>query len=713
VLALLAVVVGLFARVAGLWHRPLAVDEYYFLLSTQSILADGIPDLPGGGYYVRGILIQYLTAGIIALTQDPMLGLRLVPTVFGLGCVGLGFVYGSQLGGRGMGICLAAVLLLSSWEVEFSLFGRMYAPLQFLTLLFLVGYTWTLDGRGGWRRYVAPVAAVLAIGTHSLAVLLVPLLFLPVLLPSRLERFGGRRPLWLYAAAAAAAAAFCLWWQFGFADGLRNWGVTNAFPADFRTGPAPPGQGGPLLVPVFPFWHMTESPIQQLGLLLAATGGGGILGVAVLRRLRRDVGYAHGFAIAAVIAALLHQLSLAAVLALVVILHYRSELKGSRALMAGVGLVPVISAGWLAFAWLSTYGWGDRSWIGRAGEQFLTQAVHRSFFGWPDVWSPTLDPWFQSVPLLTVLLVPAVLASAWWGGSGHPAAAVRHPAFVVLYMAVTFGVLNQLYYETRYWYFLYPAMIAAMLLAAAGSAERLTGVRSWAGRHGLRAGTVGLAAGLGLFAMTDDFNPLHLVRITTADVRYRIHAFERYERQWYDREDTETLAALVNDRVSVGGEDATVIVADVPQASYFLDMPHGIFYPRDHDRFRNVSRSVGTVDFWSGQRLLSTDEELREYSRRSTVVWVLWKANVQRRFRVFDIEAVWGDRLLGVDAVHTGEDGAFEVLRVELTPASSASRPPSPPSRSSPDDALQDLVEAFRERVTPVLGEPLVDLGTL
>ena len=67
---------GLWARFAGLGDRPLAVDEYYFLVSIESILTDGLPELPGGGYYVRGILIQYLTAGAIAASGDTMLGLR-------------------------------------------------------------------------------------------------------------------------------------------------------------------------------------------------------------------------------------------------------------------------------------------------------------------------------------------------------------------------------------------------------------------------------------------------------------------------------------------------------------------------------------------------------------------------------------------------------------------------------------------------------------
>jgi hypothetical protein len=674
ILALFAVAVGLWARFAGLWHRPLAVDEYYFLLSTRSILADWLPDLPGGGYYVRGILIQYLTAGAIALTSDPMLGLRIVPTLFGLGCVALAFVYGSQVGGRGVGLCLAAVILLSSWEVEFSLFGRMYAPLQFFSLLFLVGYAWTLDGRGGWRRYLAPVALLLGIGTHSLALLLVPFVFIPALLPDRLERLGGRKSLALYGLAACAVAAFCFWWEFGFASDLRTWGVTDAFPPDYQTAPAPPGRSGRWVVPVFPFWPLSESLLQKLGLLLGTTGVVA-LGLVALRRVRDEVGSAHVFVAAAVVAALLHQLLLAGLLGVVVVAHYRSELMEKRALVVGLGLAASIAAAWLAFAALSTYGLGDRSWIAQAGERVFSRALYRTFFAWPDLWNPTLAPWLETVPLLAALLLlsilVSILASARWGAAERTTTAVRHPGFVILCMAVMFGVLNQQYHETRYWFFLYPAMIAAMLLAAQRAAESLPGVCDWAARHGLRAGALGLVAALTLFSLTDDFNPLHLVRITTSDVRYRVNAFQRYETQWYSREDTETPADFVNERVSVTSAEASVIVADVPQASYYLHMSHAVFYPRNSDRFPNVTRSQGTVDFWSGQRLLSTDDELRRYTSQSSVVWVLRRAEERfQRFPAFDIDGVWGERLGGVDRLYISEDGAVEVLRLELREAS-------------------------------------------
>lgn len=95
-----------------------------------------------------------------------------------------------------------------------------------------------------------------------------------------------------------------------------------------------------------------------------------------------------------------------------------------------------------------------------------------------------------------------------------------------------------------------------------------------------------------------------------------------------------------------------VIVADVPQASYYLDRSHDIFHACDSDGFENVARNEGTVDFWSGQRLLSTDDELRRYTAQSSIVLVL-----RRRSRR-GVSSTAARRSLMAEEVTTASDSA-------------------------------------------------------
>ena len=56
-----------FARLHDLGGAPLAEDEYYTTRSIEWILAEGVPAIPSGGYYIRAPLVQYAAAGLAHL----------------------------------------------------------------------------------------------------------------------------------------------------------------------------------------------------------------------------------------------------------------------------------------------------------------------------------------------------------------------------------------------------------------------------------------------------------------------------------------------------------------------------------------------------------------------------------------------------------------------------------------------------------------------
>ena len=57
-----SVIIGIYIRFNGLGKWPLALDEYYIIQSVENILKHGLPQFANGGYYVRGILMQYMIA---------------------------------------------------------------------------------------------------------------------------------------------------------------------------------------------------------------------------------------------------------------------------------------------------------------------------------------------------------------------------------------------------------------------------------------------------------------------------------------------------------------------------------------------------------------------------------------------------------------------------------------------------------------------------
>ena len=131
-LAFLAMLAWL--RLYGLGRWDLAVDEYYLAKSIISVSEDGLPSFPGGGYYFRGLLQQYLTVPIFLVTGDIEWSVRILPVICNILALPAIYLIGLKL--KGPKVALACLFLfgLSLWEVEFARFGRMYVPFQTLFL---------------------------------------------------------------------------------------------------------------------------------------------------------------------------------------------------------------------------------------------------------------------------------------------------------------------------------------------------------------------------------------------------------------------------------------------------------------------------------------------------------------------------------------------------------------------------------------------------
>ena len=148
-----ALLFGVYARFKGLGTWPLTADEYYVARSVQNILRTGIPVYECGGYYPRGLLMQYLTAGLQLGGLSPELAPRLIAALSSLAALPAVYILGKRVHGSRIGLLAVIILALSVWEVEIARFGRMYAPFQALFawyLVYFLKYTIDRDHRALW-----------------------------------------------------------------------------------------------------------------------------------------------------------------------------------------------------------------------------------------------------------------------------------------------------------------------------------------------------------------------------------------------------------------------------------------------------------------------------------------------------------------------------------------------------------------------------------
>lgn len=126
--------VAAFLRLYGLAFWELTVDEYYLAKSIISVSENGLPSFPDGGYYIRGLLQQYLTAPIYLVTDNIEFSIRIIPAVSNIITLPAVYLIGSKIANNKAGLLAAIIFALSLWEIEFARFGRMYAPFQAIFL---------------------------------------------------------------------------------------------------------------------------------------------------------------------------------------------------------------------------------------------------------------------------------------------------------------------------------------------------------------------------------------------------------------------------------------------------------------------------------------------------------------------------------------------------------------------------------------------------
>ncbi len=229
-LMLVLVIAALWTRISGLAERQFAQDEYYFIKSVQNILEFGFPRFSSGGYYIRGILLQYLTAASIVVFGDGFFAYRFPSALFGAGTVVMAYYLARHFLSRSWSIVLVAVLTISSWEVELSRFARMYSAFQFVAVCFFWSlYRYSYDGNSK-KRYFAIAFALMGILTHELGILLTLFLFLPCL---AWMDDNWLRELWRQRVYIAISFIIMGLGLFLAKYDFRSIGVPNALPLDF------------------------------------------------------------------------------------------------------------------------------------------------------------------------------------------------------------------------------------------------------------------------------------------------------------------------------------------------------------------------------------------------------------------------------------------------------------------------------------------------
>jgi hypothetical protein len=636
ILLVVALAFGLYARFKGLGTWPAEVDEYYILRSVQNVLASGLPAYDCGGYYVRGMLFQYLTAGLHLAGAPLELSSRLIAALSSLLALPAAYLLGSRLHSRTVGVLTVALLAISIWEVEMARFGRMYAPFQAVFLWYVVFFIrYTLDGE---RRALWAMLALTIIGalTWEGGVFIAAL----NLLPPFLRHDNGRveRADWRYLVGMAVLILPIAW--FVTSD-LRTLGPEPELPPGLAD--APPIAATAVVGPLAPWATLAAHPIWLLAALIPA-----IAAAAALRWIwtfRERWLVALGLA-AALGAALVHQFAaipvILVLLLLMQLMHWR-EIVNRAAIPFGAALL-------LALVFWISFGLATTDWRGVPPPSSVAStlaALAHQLTRFPDFFNEIVRPWGGAIPILFIWLGLSVAVSAV-RLIARPEESSRIERVLLILLVVLASAASASgppRHETRYVFFLYPIalMIAVTVAVRAFEARQRIPVQ-W-------RTALGVVAALALFVVSEDFGIRHLARIDSPDVNFRVGIEGRLRSHLLHRADARGAAEWLSQHASPG----TLVVNAYPSVDlYYPDFDY-TFIDEHNQRFRAYACREGTMERWGNLPLLYTASALQSRlasgSRMIVVASRKETQGFQQRF------AKWGPHL-----AWRSIDGDVEIL---------------------------------------------------
>lgn len=158
-------------RLAGA-EGQVGEDESRLILAASGVMTVGVPRMPSGKLYLRGVVNSYLSAGSMALLGKNDRAARLPNTIFGALFVPLLFLFGRSIGGTVAGFCLAVFAAVHPVLIHWS--SNAWMPSLFIVAFVAAAYPLYLGYERDQPRMqvVGAAAAVFAGLVHELGVLL-------------------------------------------------------------------------------------------------------------------------------------------------------------------------------------------------------------------------------------------------------------------------------------------------------------------------------------------------------------------------------------------------------------------------------------------------------------------------------------------------------------------------------------------------------------
>lgn len=599
----IVVLLGIYIRFKGLGKWPLALDEYYIIKSSENILQYGLPQFPNGGYYVRGVLMQYLIAPLLPLGVKAEFAGRIFPLISNIIAIPALYLIAKRVGNKLIATIAVIIFSLSIWEIEFARFARMYAPFQSLFLWYVYFALLDFENKNFQNFKWMLTLSAISIFVYEGSIFLVLLNFVPFVL---LRKFNSK----YFILSVFVFTLSVFFNQFNF----RTLNSAPILPIEALNNSTVELFSSPIKIPkVLLLYSFNEEFFMFLTPLIILTTI--FLTWLLIKNLNNKNFYSIFSLIFLSLCALFNQFGLFILSTLLFLFwNFLNDDFTTRKNLVFLTLIFSINLlYWFIFG-ITTTKWyvlfNDFSSYSLGG---VTKRLLVGFFSYPDNYISLLT-YIKTLPILTIfsfIFLIGFFIFLFFKPNNQKK--FKFLSGVLIFMSIMATIPTLLYDETRYTFFLVPILLVLVLYS----------VHNLFGRIIIKTKILNLSFSflvLVTFLISADFNLYHLKNIDKSDVNYRMIYNNNYKKHLYRRWDIKTPIEFV--KKSLKKED--LIIINENSLEYYL--PRVDYFNVDymHEAFVALSVERGKKERWSASKLIYKNENLENLIiNRKTTIWYL------------------------------------------------------------------------------------------
>jgi len=596
---------GIYFRLTGLGKYPFSIDEYYFYSAVKLTLENGLPKFMCGGFYSRGILLQYLTTPFVYLLENQELAARLPIALFSTLSFPAVYLIGRDSHSRLAGVLALFLFAFSIWQIEFARFARMYVPFQMILLwqvwLFLRPDLPSRNANIILNGLLASVATLFYAG----GIFCVAIAFFNVLLYQRSFKISE------YIPASFAAVLAVIFATIPF----RHLGAKQPFPtADYLQNTTSTLDQSPinnLPIDLPSFISFLDHSIFMLIIVSLYT----IFALLFLFKILKNnylCSITKILISLTIFSLLLNQFLLALGLFSICLLTLETWRDLFQTILSKIGIFFLIST----VLWVAVCFVYFLITNGIHGPNNITKSIFNNFFSYPDVFFDIFRQWQRPMPIHAILTVLSIITVAIICilSRSHRKLQLRYFLAIFIALLLLEAIINTPYDTSRYSFFLSPLVIISIACCIAWGASLLS--------NKILALAFMLISTSAVCYASEDFRFNHLLNIDSYAINHRLAYDKEYTEHLYPRYDYLSISNYINDNANQN--DLIVITTPVIE-SYLLPKLHKeYFITFENEEFFNHSSCNGNFETWSRLPLIYNYKNLNDKLEDGTKTkWII------------------------------------------------------------------------------------------